>query len=164
MNSKGFSIVELIVTMAIVGIISTIVFANYKQMGRQTFLDNQADAIVSYIEEARSTALSATKVTNQETGNQVDYFTVDVEEDRIILFKGTDKQKVYLLENQVEIKEGVGYKIGFQSPEPDVSFWNNADELIDHNRIEIVVNYKSEEEDDIIIKINKAGLIWTSRQ
>lgn len=163
MNSKGFSIIELIVTMAIIGIISTIVFANYHSMGRQTFLENQADTIVSYIEEARSTALSITEVIDTGTEEQVDYFIINLENDRLILFEGTNKQKVYLFEQQVRIKQGAGYKIGFQPPEPEVKFWDDSGDEIFNREIELIVNYEAEEKEDIIIKVNKAGLIWTSR-
>ncbi len=159
MNSKGFSIAELIVTIGIIGIVSTVVFANYNQMGRQSYLTSQANQLVSDIEEARSTALSAIEMT--EGGSQVEHFTITLNENETVLFEGTDSaEKKNYFGRGVVAKEGAGYEIGFKPPEPTVTFWDSGGNEIDQNYIEVTLNYKFDEEEDVKVRINKAGLIW----
>lgn len=158
MNNKGFSIIELLVTMGIVGIISVIVFANYRSMGRETILSNEADAVISYIEKARTSAVSATKM--EEGGDQVDYFTIDIEEDALVLYADTNNQRAARrLENRIKIKSAVGYRIGFKPPEPEVVFWDENNNEITDRYIDIEVGYPEGDEEDITVRVNKVGLI-----
>jgi prepilin-type N-terminal cleavage/methylation domain-containing protein len=159
MNSKGFSIAELVVTMGIIGIVSSVVFANYKQMGRQSYLTNQANELVSDIEEARSTALSATEMT--EGGSQVEHFTITLNEDETVLFEGADNaEKRNYLGRGVVIKQNSGYKIGFKPPQPTITFWDSGGSEVNQDYIEFVLNYNTDEEEDVKVRINKAGLVW----
>ena len=162
MNSKGFSLIELLVSITIMGIISGIVFTGYRQMGRSSFLEDEANTIISGIEEVRGTSISATEMT--EGGDQVQYFTINFEDDSYILFKDTDQsERSYQLEGGVEIKEGAGQAVGFIPPEPKVIFLDSdlENEIYEDQKcMEITVNYAEEPEDeDLVIRINRVGLI-----
>lgn len=164
MKKKGFSIIELIVTTGIIALVSSLVFAGYRQMGTTTLLEDEVNTIISGIENARATALSATKVTD-EAGEQVDNFTILIKEDRYILFNDAseDQKEEYLFEKNVETVEGADQAIGFRPPEPEVVFLDQDLEteiLDDEKYIEFKFNFGDDRgEEDVTLRVNRAGLI-----
>ncbi len=57
--SAGFTLIEILVTLFIIGIISTLMFANYSDDTSQTQLDIKANSLVSDLRLAQSYALNA---------------------------------------------------------------------------------------------------------
>ena len=173
MNQKGFSLIELTVSTAIIAIVSVIVFTGYRSMGRVNFLEDEANAVLTGIEDARATALSAIEMRREEDGEQVDYFTITLNEDHFILFEGTEEDEdVYEFEGGVEITEGAGRVIGFRPPEPEVLFLDDFDEEVDDDGndsyedskcLEFTINYAEDEEEDVIVRINRAGLVYITQ-
>ena len=171
MKNNGFSIIELIVTTGIIALVSSFVFAGYRQMGTTTLLEDEVNTIISGIEDARATALSATAITD-EVGDQVEYFTILIKEDRYILFNDAseDQKEEYLFEknvkgvniDQIEGEES-GRAIGFRPPEPEVVFLDGdlETEILDNQKyIEFKFNFGDDRgEEDITLRVNRAGLI-----
>lgn len=162
MKNRGFSIIELVVTTGIIAIITAMVFAGYRQMGTGPLLDDEVDTVISGIEDARSTALSATQVLDEDD-QQVEYFTITIEEPGYILFANTDKETSYLYERNIRVVEGDGRAIGFKPPEPEVIFLDRDLEteiLEDEDHIEFEFNYGDDRgEDNVVVRVNRAGLV-----
>lgn len=158
--NKGFSLVELIVSIGIVSIVTAITFAGYREMGRTTMLEDQASMAVSVAEDARRSALSAIEVLRD--GDQVEFFTVTFNEDNLVLFEGTDSERVHELEGGVEVIDGYNRAVGFRPPDPEIVFLNSnlEPDFEDERCIEFVINYAQDsQQEDIILRINRAGLI-----
>ncbi|MBI1961037.1 MAG: prepilin-type N-terminal cleavage/methylation domain-containing protein [Candidatus Liptonbacteria bacterium] len=79
----GFSLVELIVVMAIMILISGIVFTNLFSSGQQQKLDAERDRFASALQDARARAIA------QEEGSQWSVY-VDGQTDMYAVFAGAD--------------------------------------------------------------------------
>ncbi len=58
-GQKGFSLIEMLVVMSIIGILSTVVILNFRQGGRETSLRQVAQRVASDIREAQTMTLGA---------------------------------------------------------------------------------------------------------
>ena len=163
MNSKGFSLIELTISTAIIAIVSVVAFVGYRQMGRVNFLEDEANTVIAGAEDVRATALSAIEM--KKDGDQVEYFTITLNEDHFILFEDTDEhEEVYEFEGRIEIVEGAGRVVGFKPPEPEIFFLDNNlepdSDYEDSKCLEFALNYaENPEDEDVIIRINRVGLI-----
>ena len=63
----GFSIMELIVVIFIIGLMSTVMFANYRQGERDTTLEYAAQGIAQDIRHAQNLSLAGTKLSDEDT-------------------------------------------------------------------------------------------------
>ncbi len=163
MNSKGFSIVELIVSTSLIAIISVIAFVGYRQSGRGTLINDQADVLVGSLETVRGMSLSATEVLDEDD-EQVDYFTVDFVEEGFYLLRDTDSERFQRFEENVIITDGNEKRVGFQPPYMSVQFWewDEADdewEKLDRDSIEVELNLTYGDEDPVVVEINRVGLV-----
>lgn len=159
MKDKGFSIVELVIATGIMVVISVIVFVGYRYMGRQTFLEGQAGIMMNSIEKVRNTALSAVEM--KKGSEQVEYFTIHFYEDHYVLFEGTNEAEITnYFERDVKIVDGVGEGIGFKPPEPEIIFWDSAGNEKETDYLDITLNYGVRPIENVVIRVNKAGLIY----
>ena len=162
MNQKGFSLIELTVSTAIIAVVSVIVFTGYRNMGRVNFLEDEANTVLASIEDARATALSAIEMTKD--GDQVEYFTITLNKDHFILFEGTEEHEVvYEFEGGVEIIEGDGRVVGFKPPEPKVVFLDDNDDYKNDKYLDFTLNYAEDEEENIIVRVNRTGLVYITQ-
>ena len=79
MNKKGFSLVEIIMVMAVIGIVVAIVVVNFGQTRNQTLLEEGQASIINALEIARNRAASGVGDTNHG---------VRIEPDKVIVFEG----------------------------------------------------------------------------
>lgn len=150
---------ELIVSMAIIAIISAIVLPNYREAGRDLFLREEANRIAQYIEEVRAFSIAAAAVqmdnmagVERTAGRR---YAIKIEEDSYETFAVTavimdnDDREIrvsplgeFFLERNVRVFEivndegiefGTGDKavIAFSPPDPVVYFYREKGHLED---------------------------------
>ncbi len=157
----GFSIIELIVSIGVISIVSVIVFTGYRQIGRESLLESQANLIASKIELARGAAISASDIRDL-SDVPVSVFSISFYEDEVILFEDTDSERKHKLEGEIVISFNGsapnGEKIEFIPPDPNVDFIDNNGNQIEKDYFEVVIRYK-EEVSGITIRTNVVGLV-----
>jgi len=96
-NNKGFSLIELLVSIAIIVIVSGIVFFNQSGFNNNVLLENLAYEISLTIRQAQSYGLQS-----RETGTGTDDFTAgygvyfDLDNpDKLVLYLDEDKNHIY---------------------------------------------------------------------
>ena len=67
-NNKGFSIYEVLVTVAIIAIMSTMAMVNFRSAGKKTELDMAAQKLASDIRKLQSYALNSKQVSDSTYG------------------------------------------------------------------------------------------------
>ncbi|MEW5907764.1 MAG: hypothetical protein AB1643_01085 [Patescibacteria group bacterium] len=77
---KGFTIIEILIFLAIMVIVISIVFVSFTSLRKTQSLDNAVDNIVALINEARSRTLAS---------KDFSQYGVHFESSRAVLFKGT---------------------------------------------------------------------------
>jgi prepilin-type N-terminal cleavage/methylation domain-containing protein len=99
--TRGFTFVEIIVVLAIVGIMSTVIIAQYRNFESSTILRNLAYDVALTIREAQVLAISTSNINSGNTyagGGQNSYgvhFDLGVNVDRYKLFVDIDGNNTY---------------------------------------------------------------------
>jgi len=174
-DNKGFSLIELLVSIAILVIVSGIVFFNQSGFNNNVLLENLAYEISLTIRQAQSYGLQS-----RETGTGSDDFTAgygvyfDLDNpDKLVLYLDENKNHIYDLgETEVdslkitsgsEITElcvgadctATKLSISFIRPDPTAYISNNNTSLESTGKITLT-SRKSEEK---VISINRLGQI-----
>jgi len=160
MNQKGFSIIELIISVSVIAIISTITIIGFRGAGRESVLKDQSRVLKTGIEQARGMSLAATMV--EKEGEQVDKYFIDIKEDGYVILKGSDREKRYTFQDNVIVTDGTDIRIAFEPPYLKVHFWredNGRWEEIEDDQVEIEVNFSVDEIDPVKVTVNRAGLV-----
>ncbi|HEY0980360.1 MAG TPA: type II secretion system protein [Candidatus Paceibacterota bacterium] len=95
---KGFTIIELLIVLTIVGVLMGIASLPIIRFRREQALQNTTNAVLTVINEARAKTLAGTENTN---------YSVRLEADRAILFRGATYQsaaptnQIFLYESPV---------------------------------------------------------------
>ena len=79
-QNKGVTIVEILISVAIIGILSAIIVPNFSEFRREQALNNTTSDIISLLNKAKSDADSLTLSTD---------YSVHFESDRAVYFVGT---------------------------------------------------------------------------
>ncbi len=82
-HKKGFTAVEILITLAILGILGSIVIGGFNSLNRRQAIDKDALLVVAILNEARSLTISSKE--DSKYGVHVDETESDSE---IVLFKG----------------------------------------------------------------------------
>lgn len=112
---NGFSLIEILLSIAIIVIILFIVINLFSNYNKKQILDNTVENVSSLLKEARSSTLSS---------KEDSVYGVYFEEDRITIFKGSTyvlddpNNKIYKLDKKTNISEinlnGGGGSVIFQ--------------------------------------------------
>ena len=175
-KNGGFSLTELLVVIAVVGILAAIIFPYYGSVRKQLSLQRSANKLVQDIRRAQGMALSAEEVGGEipEGGYGIYLKKNPSPQKSYILFADKNFDHIYTpgvgAEERIEeisFEEGVKIKnlsanhinIIFQPPEPGTYLKDNdGNDLGPLVTIEICLI--DDELKSKTIKINKAGLIY----
>jgi prepilin-type N-terminal cleavage/methylation domain-containing protein len=80
LRTKGFTVLEILVAMGILGMAVTIVTLSFSRLNENQALDKSVDLAVSVLNEARSLTLSSVDSSR---------YGVNLESDQLVLFKGS---------------------------------------------------------------------------
>lgn len=108
---KGFTLIEVIITIAIMSILAAIAFVNWRSFSDMTNLGNTAKMIESKIKLAKSYTLSATNDINYGVHLETDSVTIFPADAAYVL--GDPDNQVFPLTDGVEIYVGAGNDIIF---------------------------------------------------
>lgn len=168
--NKGFTLVELLVTIAIIGILSSVLFLGRTGEEKKLALQRTAYQLTQDLRETQEMAMGAGEVScaGGETHNFGVYFHVVSSPTSYLLFADCDKDQSYIQANdevlrEVNLEKGVqiqsispsvsnALNIVFSPPNP-ITFINGEDW---REEAEIILILG---EDEKIIKINSAGRI-----
>lgn len=163
-SSKGFTLAELLVVIGIIALISTVVFANYRQGEKHFSLQRASYALVQDIRSAQNMAMGARTVAGVVPEGYGIYFNTSTPTQYKIfadngdgLYGGGDTDVTTLqFESGIAITSlstGGTLSVVFFPPDPSVLISGN--ELI--TSASITINYEGGPAR--IISVNKAGLI-----
>jgi prepilin-type N-terminal cleavage/methylation domain-containing protein len=162
MRNKGFTLVELLVTISIVSVLSIVVFANYRTGQKQFSLQRSAHKLSQDIRGVQNMAMSAKEFQGTVPSGYGVYLTT-AQPGQYILFADLDGDKNYDANEMVETLEfeegifinslspGNPLTVFFSPPDPTITIFPDASSAL------ISLNFTGGSEK--IIRINKAGLI-----
>lgn len=97
-NGRGFTLVEIIIIVAIIVILSALTFQSFSNLSEREALDKEALHVLSLLHEARSLTLSSKNATQ---------YGVHLENSRAILFPGSSYSAGNPANKIVDLKESV---------------------------------------------------------
>jgi len=180
MKNPGFTLVELLITIAIITILASVSFVGYGQRQKAVALQKEANILVSKIEEVREMAISARYFHNDLPAGGYGIYFDSSSPNSYIIFADCDKDRFYdktgtpcfdpinstnhaeFIE-RINFEEGVYIKtlpapvsITFKPPSPDVAIKTSSG-LLDELTIKLGVTGSFKEKD---IHFNSAGLVY----
>ncbi len=173
MKSKGFSIIELIVTMGIIAIVSVFVFPHYAVFSRNIFLEEEVNNLAKDIERVRGMSISAkdidlekeySSIEGRRYGIEIKESGYDIFAETGLILEGGDKgeeitpiQSVSFERNIVVFSPEEPVKITFSPPDPMILFNEES-----KDSVEMKLGYGYEEPEMKII-VNSVGLVKVQR-
>jgi len=175
MNSKGFSIIELIVSMAIIAILSVIIIPSYREANQDLFVQEEARQLVRAIESVRAMAIASRNIGIGGISQGRDYrirIGRNHYEIFVVLNQNNQTQETIIrrenfsrgvvARNIIEANENV---ISFSPPDPEIIFFRDNQNV---NEMQINIGYGRYIESGIEwwqweIFVNKAGLVELKR-
>lgn len=149
-KNKGITIIEILIVIAIIGIISSVVLLSLSSFRNEQALKNTTIDIVSILNKARQKTLSSVNSNN---------YSVHFESDRAVLFTGETYSAVDSTNEVIPFSQAVsipisgGLNIGGSS---NVTFERLTGDTIGGT---IIVRLISDVTQQKIITINKTGVI-----
>ena len=176
-KNRGFTIVEFLIVISIIGILSVIAFPNYRSTQQRLALQRSASKLAQDIRRSQEMSMSMKELS---TGDLPEGYGIYIykndsdcpDDDCYHIYADIDGDERYdpgeeqgetiFLEKEVYIENFVpfsnNFSINFKPPNPTVKMKNQAG--TDSDAITIIVALKADSSITKTIKVNKAGLIY----
>lgn len=176
-KGEGFTIIEFLIVISIIGIFSVITIPNYRSAQQQLALQRSASKLAQDIRRAQEMAMSMEELSTEDlpegygiyiNKNDLDcpdhdcyhiYADIDGNEK---YDSGEEQGETIYLEKEVYIKDFVpssaNFSINFKPPDPIVKMKQAAGP--DSDNVDIIIALKADSLKTKTIKVNKAGLIY----
>lgn len=153
-NSRGFTLIELIISLVIIAIIAIVGFSNLSGHQEKLTVDLEAEKIVAYLREARNRALAGED--NSSWG--VHFVNVDNGTDYYNLFKGSTFDSGDIVDTHYVSKK-VEFIVPPVNSSTDVIFVKSTGNLSNSATTTIVVRSIIEPRFSSTIEVNRVGQI-----
>jgi len=176
-KNRGFTIIEFLIVISIIGILSVITFPDYRSTQQRLALQRSASKLAQDIRRSQEMAMSmkelSTGVLPEGYGTYINKNDSDCSNDDCYHIyadidgderydPGEEQGEAIFLEKEVYIKNFVpssnNFSINFKPPDPTVKMKNAAGG--DKDAVTITVALKADLSKTKTIKVNKAGLIY----
>lgn len=178
-NNSGFTLIELIVSITILGLITTISIANYKKGGNSTELIAVTQDIVSEIRKTQSFAMSSEKMNGvnppggwgiklQDNSSEISIFADLVPDSKLV---ETDNElyskskfslsgNVFVSDINVNGGNRPNFYITFIPPDPTIDIaWADSGNNLSSFQPTAEITFSNKSGDSKILKLNSFGLI-----
>jgi len=181
-EQKGFTLVELLVVIAVISLLTAVTLPNYREGSRQLALDRATHKLAQDIRRAQEMAMSMQQIAGNPEGYGIYFSKVPSGGNYDVYlyadFSGNEQygsgeeietiykedQGIYL-ENGIIIKdinaEGANpdkISFNFQSPDPIVKL--RTDSAVDYSTVTVTLSLKNDNNITKKVIINGAGLIY----
>ena len=170
--SKGFTIIEFLIVISIIGIFSVITIPNYRSAQQQLALQRSASKLAQDIRRAQEMAMSTEELSTGDLPEGYGVYIDKGESDRYYIYadingnerydSGEEQGEAIYLEKEVCIETfvppSVNFSINFKPPDPVVKMKNQAGE--DKKNVTITIALKANPLRTKNIIVNEAGLIY----
>jgi len=175
-KNRGFTIVEFLIVISIVGILSVIAFPNYRSTQQRLALQRSASKLAQDIRRSQEMSMSMKELS---TGNlpkgygtyinkndsdcpDDDCYHIYADIDGDERYDSGEKVETIFLEKEVYIENFVpfsnNFSINFKPPDSTVKMKDQAG--TESDAVTIIVALKADLSKTKTIKVNKAGLIY----
>ncbi|MCX6738199.1 MAG: type II secretion system protein [Candidatus Parcubacteria bacterium] len=169
-REKGMTLVEILIVMAVIGILLAVSFSSYRPGGQELALQRSAFKVLADIENAREMAMSALKYSSGSvpiggygvyfnTANPTNYILfADLDASRDRKSDGSEDVKSINMETGIILKTllpSSPVNIIFVPPAPNIFLQGG----IIVGQIDITIAIQGDLDKTKIISVNKAGLI-----
>ncbi len=170
--TKAFTLVESLVVIAIIGILSLILFPNYQSTQQKLALQRSAFKLAQDIRTVQEMAMSAEEFEGEipeggygiSLSSGASFYAIFIDKDLDGKYDNpSEKVEDIFLENDIEINSinPVNLRaVIFFPPDPEVFFMNPGGNNIGSNNITINIAFSSDISKNVDIIVNKAGLIY----
>ncbi|MEK7068054.1 MAG: type II secretion system protein [Patescibacteria group bacterium] len=164
-DKKGFTLIELIVSIAIIGFVSTIGIVNYRSANKSSVLQIEAYKAATDIRRAQNMALGAIEFNFNPPLRVPDAWGVNFDSasaDRYVIFTDQDNNKIYNsgdgifatinLKNNITLDIAGNVNVAFAPPDP-TTYLNGL------SSGEVSIMLKDQAGNKYEVKVNSLGLI-----
>jgi len=174
-KDRGFTIVEFLIVISIIGILSIIAFPNYRSTQQRLALQRSASKLAQDIRRSQEMAMSMKELSTGLPGGYGIYINKNdsdcPDDDCYHIYADIDDDERYDLGEKIEtiflekevciegfVPSSNNFSINFKPPDPTVKMKDQAG--TDSDAVNITVALKADLSKTKTIKVNEAGLIY----